>query len=50
MRLLVVCLFTLALTTTGAILCDGTAQSIFQVAFFVALGGSLLVLLTGAGK
>lgn len=50
MRLLIVCLFALVATTSGAILCDGTAQYIFQVAFFISLGGSVLVLLTGAAK
>jgi hypothetical protein len=50
MKLLVLCLVALVGTSTGAILCDGTAQSFFQVAFFVALVGSVLVLLTGAGK
>lgn len=50
MRLLVVCLFALALTTSGAILCRGTPQFVFQIGFFVSLGGSALLLLSGGAK
>jgi hypothetical protein len=50
MRILIVCLFALALTTTGAIMCDGTLQFAFQIGFFVSLGGSALLLLSGGVK
>ena len=50
MKILLLCLVALLGSTTGAILCEGTPQYFFEVAFFLSLVGSVLVLLTGAGK
>lgn len=50
MKLLLVCLAAVVVTTTGTILCEGAAQNVFRVGFLISLGGSVLLLLSGSFK
>lgn len=47
MKLLILCLLAVVVTTTGVILCEGFVKDLFQFAFFAALGTSFVLLIIG---
>lgn len=47
MKMLVICLLAIIVSTTGVFLCEGMAKQVFHVGFFCAVGVSSVLLIIG---